>query len=82
MVGAAGAREMQVSVGDTVTTIPQTNGVRQGSPDSPVLFSRIVGDCLEQAVRETRHLLPPAKGPPPPGVRGSVYGRHIPLVPR
>ena len=57
VAGAAQAREMQVEVGDTVTSIPQSNGVRQRSPDSPVLFSRIVGDCLDHALHETRHLL-------------------------
>ena len=70
-LGLLEAREMQVAVGDMVTTIPQSNGVRQGSPDSPILFSRIVGDCLEQALQETQHLLPPAKGPAPPESGGA-----------
>ena len=62
---------MQIAVGDTLTSIKQTNGVRQGSPDSPILFSRIVADCLEGALRETSHLLRPAKGPPPPESGGA-----------
>ena len=41
-LGLLEAREMRIAVGDTLTSIQQTNGVRQGSPDSPVLFSRIV----------------------------------------
>ena len=67
-LGLLEAREMQVAAGDT---IPQSNGVRQGSPDSPILFSRIVGDCLEQALQETQHLLTPAKGPAPPESGGA-----------
>ena len=70
-LGLLEAREMQVAVGDHVTSIPQSNGVRQGSPDSPILFSRIVGDCLQQALQETQHLLPPAKGPAPPESGGA-----------
>ena len=70
-LGLLEAREMRIAVGDTITSIPQTNGVRQGSPDSPILFSRIVADCLEGALRETSHMLHPSKGPPPPESGGA-----------
>ena len=69
-LGLLDAREMQVAVGDTLTSIPQTNGVRQGLWDSPVLFSR-VADCLEAATEETQDMLGPAKGPPPPQAGGA-----------
>ena len=70
-LGLLEAREMQVAVGDSLTSIPQSNGVRQGSPDSPILFSRIVADCLEEATKETQHMLASAKGPPPPQSGGA-----------
>ncbi|CAE7456901.1 unnamed protein product [Symbiodinium sp. CCMP2592] len=34
-LGLLEARELRVAIGDTITSIPQSNGVRQGSPDSP-----------------------------------------------
>ncbi|CAE7552733.1 unnamed protein product [Symbiodinium necroappetens] len=70
-LGLLEAREMQVAGGNTLTSIPQSNGVRQGSPDSPILFSRIVADCLEEATRETQYMLTSAKGPPPPQSGGA-----------
>ena len=70
-LGLLEAREMQIAIGDTRTSIKQTNGVRQGSPDSPILFSRIVADCLAGALRDTSHMLQPAKGPPPPESGGA-----------
>ncbi|CAE7382151.1 unnamed protein product, partial [Symbiodinium sp. CCMP2592] len=68
---ATKAREVRVAVGDTLTHVPQTNGVRQGSPDSPVLFGRVVADDLETALKTTQGMLPPAEGPPPPQSGGA-----------
>ena len=42
-----------------------------GSPDSPVLFGRVVADDLEAALSLTQHMLPPAQGPPPPQSGGA-----------
>ncbi|CAE7824191.1 unnamed protein product [Symbiodinium sp. CCMP2592] len=64
-------REVRVAMADTLTHIPQTNGVRQGSPDSPVLFGRVVADDLEGALQTTQRLLPLAEGPPPPQSGGA-----------
>ena len=66
--------EVRMAMGDTLTSIPQTNGVRQGSPDSPVLFGRVVADDLESALGTTQHMLPPAQGPPPPQSGGGFHG--------
>ncbi|OLP87929.1 Retrovirus-related Pol polyprotein from type-1 retrotransposable element R2 [Symbiodinium microadriaticum] len=65
------ARELNVAVADEVVTVPQTNGVRQGSPDSPVLFSRIVADDLQGALRDAQPLLGDNRGPPPPHSGGA-----------
>ena len=61
--GVAGATRSQRSsrLGDQVVPIPQTNGVRQGSPDSSILFGRVIADDLEAALRSTSHLLPSAR---------------------
>ena len=71
--GVAGATRSQRSsrLGDQEVPIPQTNGVRQGSPDSPILFGRVIADDLEAALRSTSHLLPSARGPAQPQSGGS-----------
>ncbi|CAE7300179.1 unnamed protein product, partial [Symbiodinium necroappetens] len=53
----------QESMGDLVA--------RQGSPDSPVLFSRIIADDLQRALRDAQPLLGDNRGPPPPHSGGA-----------
>ena len=63
---------LNLAIGDSIVQIPQSNGVRQGSPDSPILFSRIIADDLQGALHD-----PPPPNPPhinPPALRGSIYG--------
>ena len=62
------ARELCFAVGDTLTPIQQTNGVRQGSPDSPELFAAMVGDSLDHALSNAG---PPPQFPPCPAGGGS-----------
>ncbi|CAE7458351.1 unnamed protein product [Symbiodinium natans] len=50
-LGIIEARGLQVAVGDKITPVQQTNGVRQGSPDSPELFASLVGDTLDEATQ-------------------------------
>ncbi|CAE7492290.1 unnamed protein product [Symbiodinium sp. CCMP2592] len=68
----------QESLGELVTQqeveVPQTNGVRQGSPDSPALFSARVGEIVERTLDATKTM--PRGGdrpflPPPPHHGGS-----------
>ena len=68
------ARELNVAIADSIIQIPQSNGVRQGSPDSPVLFSRIIADDLAGALQDAEPLLHPERGPPPPPLGGGIYG--------
>ena len=65
------ARELNIAVADEVVSVPQSNGVRQGSPDSPVLFSRIIADDLQEALRDAQPLLGENRGPPPPHSGGA-----------
>ena len=46
------ARELHVHTDGGKHTIKQTNGVRQGSPDSPKLFSALVGEALNEAFEQ------------------------------
>ena len=57
------ARELHIAVGDAITIVAQSNGVRQGSPDSPVLFADLVGEVLEDTLQEAG---PPPQTPPSP----------------
>ncbi|CAE7918081.1 unnamed protein product [Symbiodinium necroappetens] len=45
--------------------IPQTNGVRQGAPDSPIAFGRVLAVELEKAVQQARGQKPTTGDPPP-----------------
>ncbi|CAE7690139.1 unnamed protein product [Symbiodinium sp. CCMP2592] len=65
-------RTLNVAVGDTITPVPQTNGIRQGSPDSPDLFGAIVARDLQSAIHAAPTQGPDAQGgPPPPRAGGS-----------
>ena len=66
------ARSLHISTGDHVTFVEQTNGVRQGSPDSPVVFAALTAEALDKAVSQTAHMLGEARGPPPPE-QGGAY---------
>ncbi|CAE7301426.1 pol, partial [Symbiodinium sp. CCMP2592] len=58
-----GARGFKVVLGDATVPISQTNGVRQGSPDSPSLFSAGIGEAIDQVVEDLRG--EPRQGPDP-----------------
>ena len=45
-------RELEVYAQGQPRPIRQTNGVRQGSPDSPVIFASVIGDVLNEALAE------------------------------
>ena len=61
-------RSLNVAVGDTLTPVPQSNGIRQGSPDSPDLFGAIIAKDLQAALQQAPPQPPdPQGGPPPPG---------------
>ena len=73
------AKGMDVQFGGTNVYITQTNGVRQGGPDSPVVFSALIGDTLlKTAQRVTADPRgPDPRLPPPPhhtaGYMDDVY---------
>ena len=66
------ARSIHIATGDHITYVEQTNGVRQGSPDSPVVFGALTAEALDKAVSQTAHMLGEARGPPPPE-QGGAY---------
>ena len=66
------ARSLHIATGDHITHVEQTNGVRQGSPDSPVVFGALTAEALDRAVSQTAHMLGEARGPPPPE-QGGAY---------
>ena len=55
--------------------IDQSNGVRQGSPDSPVLFAARVGELLVRALQQTQQLPRHSNQPflPPPPYHGGSF---------
>ena len=65
-LGLLEAREMRVAMGDLITSIPQSNGVRQGSPGQSCLQPSLPrATALDEVLgRTSRHL--PAKDPTPP----------------
>ncbi|CAE7277276.1 unnamed protein product [Symbiodinium sp. CCMP2592] len=66
-----GAREFHVVLGDTAVPISQTNGVRQGSPDSPSLFSAGIGEAIDQVTEDLRGVPRPSVNPKlPPAPHG------------
>ena len=69
------AREVTVAVGGEEVGVPQTNGVRQGSPDSPVLFSARVGEALTETLAHTQQQDRGGDNPllPPPPYHGGSY---------
>ena len=64
-------RALNVAVGDVITPVPQSNGIRQGSPDSPDLFGAIIAKDLHAALAKAPTQPPdPQGGPPPPKAGG------------
>ena len=65
------ARELHFHVQHSQVSICQTNGVRQGSPDSPVLFAAQIGEALDATLQAVDGGQPPHVGrhealqPPP-----------------
>ena len=53
---------MQISTDSGMLRVPQSNGLRQGSPDSPVLFAGLVADRLQDTVRGETVLPLPTSG--------------------
>ena len=66
-------RALNIAVGDVLTTVPQTNGIRQGSPDSPDLFGAIVARDLASAIQAAPAQPPDSKGGPPPPKTGGCF---------
>ena len=78
-------RELEVHSQGQPRPIPQTNGVRQGSPDSPVIFASIIGDVLNETFSSEKEPsagavlsgYSPDRGPPLPnhgsGFQDDVY---------
>ena len=66
-------RALNVAVGDVITPVPQSNGIRQGSPDSPDLFGAVIAKDLQIALGKAPAQPPdPQGGPPPPKAGGSM----------
>ena len=63
-------RSLNVAVCDTVTTIPKTNGIRQGSPDSTDLFGAIIARDLQKAITPYLSREGPERRAPTPPYRG------------
>ncbi|OLP96103.1 Retrovirus-related Pol polyprotein from type-1 retrotransposable element R2 [Symbiodinium microadriaticum] len=59
------ANEMEIVFREEHFRLPQSNGVRQGSPDSPIAFGRIVAKDLEKSLAEAKHAKPTSGEPPP-----------------
>ena len=59
------AKEIRIFFRDETFVIGQTNGVRQGSPDSPIAFGRIVAKELDASIREAS-VVKDTTGDPPP----------------
>ena len=59
------ANEMEIVFREEHFKLPQSNGVRQGSPDSPIAFGRIVAKDLEKSLAEAKHAKPTSGEPPP-----------------
>ena len=58
--------KLTISTGDAELEVEQTNGIRQGSPDSPLLFASLVADQLGGILRMVEKCKHPCL--PPGGV--------------
>ena len=59
------AQNLEIFFRGEIFKLPQSNGVRQGSPDSPIAFGRIVATDLEKSIAEAAPAKPTAGEPPP-----------------
>ncbi|CAE7328182.1 pol [Symbiodinium sp. CCMP2456] len=57
--------KLSINFRGTTLQLDQTNGVRQGSPDSPVAFGAAVARDLDDCIREAKASKPTTGGPPP-----------------
>ena len=62
------SEKLTISTGDAELDVEQTNGIRQGSPDSPVLFASLVADRLGRILRAVESANTPCL---PPG--GAIW---------
>ena len=73
LAGAAGGKRAPQSMEDILTSIPQSNGVGQGSPDSPVLFAAIIATALDE-VLAPHCTFPRRERAQPASHRGGLHG--------
>ena len=59
------AQNLEIFFRGETFKLQQSNGVRQGSPDSPIAFGRIVAKDLEQSIAEASPHKPTTGEPPP-----------------
>ncbi|CAE7843326.1 unnamed protein product [Symbiodinium necroappetens] len=57
--------KITVNFRGTTLHMDQTNGVRQGSPDSPVAFGSVVARDLDDCIRQAKSTKPTTGDPPP-----------------
>ena len=73
------ARELFFFVDKEQVSLEQSNGVRQGSPDTPVLFAAKTGEVLDATLAAVNggsppsHRLSPGPSAPPPPHSGAVF---------
>ena len=67
------ADHLTLAVCGELLHVPQTNGVRQGSPDSPVVFSASIGETLDEVLSELQHVTRQGENPKlPPSPQGGA----------
>ncbi|CAE7709541.1 unnamed protein product, partial [Symbiodinium necroappetens] len=67
------ADNITLAVCGELLQVPQTNGVRQGSPDSPVVFSAAIGETLDEVLAELQTLTRQGENPKlPPSPQGGA----------
>ena len=69
------ADHLTLAVCGELLHVPQTNGVRQGSPDSPVVFSASIGETLDEVLAELQHVSRQGENPklPPSPHEGASF---------
>ena len=67
------ADHLTLAVCGELLHVPQTNGVRQGSPDSPVVFSASIEETLDEVLSEPQHVTRQGENPKlPPSPQGGA----------